>query len=54
MRDYGGRGKKDIVTIHHIICKGTIDEDVLDALENKDTTQKRLIDAVKADLEVQK
>ncbi len=48
------QGQKDIVTIHHIICKGTIDEDVLDALENKDTTQKRLIDAVKADLEVQK
>ncbi len=48
------QGQKDIVTIHHIICKDTIDEDVLDALENKDTTQKRLIDAVKADLEVQK
>lgn len=48
------QGQKDIVTIHHIICKGTIDEDVLDALENKGTTQKRLIDAVKADLEVQK
>lgn len=44
------QGQKNVVTIHHIVCKDTIDEDVLSALEHKDTTQNRLIDAVKAQL----
>jgi len=44
------QGQKDIVTIHHIITKGTVDEDVMAALEQKDMTQERLISAVKARL----
>lgn len=40
-----------MVVIHHIICKGTIDEDVMKALENKNKTQSALIDAVKAKLQ---
>lgn len=40
------------VVIHHIITAGTIDEQILKALESKDKTQAALIDAVKAQLEV--
>ena len=40
------------VVIHHIITAGTIDEQILKALEGKDRTQTALIDAVKAQLEV--
>ena len=36
--------------VQHIITKGSIDERVLKALQEKDTTQKNLIEAVKADL----
>ncbi len=42
------QGQKNTVTIQHIIIKGTIDEDVLLALENKDVTQEALLNAVKA------
>jgi SNF2 family DNA or RNA helicase len=42
------QGQKDTVTIHHIITKGTVDEDVLAALASKDVTQEKLIAAVKA------
>lgn len=42
------QGQKDTVVIHHIITKGTIDEDVMNALKRKDRTQTALIDAVKA------
>ncbi len=42
------QGQKDTVVIHHIITKGTIDEDVMRALERKDKTQTALIEAVKA------
>ncbi len=44
------QGQKNTVTIHHIICKNTVDEDVLSALANKDVTQEKLIAAVKARL----
>lgn len=44
------QGQKQTVVIQHIVTKGTIDEDVLKAIERKDTCQKRLIDAVKARL----
>ena len=44
------QGQKDTVVIHHIITKGTIDEDVMRALKRKDKTQTALIDAVKANL----
>jgi SNF2 family DNA or RNA helicase len=42
------QGQKDTVIIHHIITQGTIDEDVMRALERKDKTQTALIEAVKA------
>lgn len=45
------QGQKQVVTIHHIICKDTVDEDVVDALEHKDVTQEKLINAVKARME---
>ncbi|MBS6611569.1 MAG: hypothetical protein KH288_08450 [Peptoniphilus harei] len=45
------QGQKETVVIHHILAKGTIDEDVMKALENKNKTQAALIDAVKANLE---
>ena len=44
------QGQKQTVTIHHIVTKGTVDEDVLHALANKDVTQEKLIAAVKARL----
>ncbi len=44
------QGQKDTVVIHHIIAKGTIDVDVMRALNRKDKTQTALIDAVKANL----
>jgi SNF2 family DNA or RNA helicase len=44
------QGQKDTVVIHHIITKGTIDEQVMKALQKKDKTQSALIDAVKAQI----
>lgn len=44
------QGQSEVVTIHHIICKDTVDEDVMAALEQKDVTQERLIAAVRARL----
>jgi SNF2 family DNA or RNA helicase len=44
------QGQKQTVVIHHIVSKGTIDENVMKALERKDKTQSALIDAVKANL----
>lgn len=46
------QGQKDTVVVHHIITKGTIDEDVMKALSKKEKTQTALINAVKAKLEV--
>jgi len=45
------QGQNETVVIHHIIAKGTIDEDVMRALKRKEKTQTALIDAVKARLE---
>lgn len=45
------QGQKHTVVIHHIVTKGTHDEDVLRALDKKDTRQSALIDAVRARLE---
>lgn len=42
--------KQDTVVVQHIVTAGTIDEDILDALQSKDASQTRLIDAVKARL----
>lgn len=44
------QGQQETVTIHHIITKDTVDEDVLAALASKDMTQEKLIAAVKARL----
>lgn len=48
------QGQKDTVVIHHIIADGTIDNRVLKALQSKEKIQSGLIDAVKAELEVQR
>ena len=42
--------QRDTVTIHHIVCENTVDEDVLNALSSKNVTQEKLIAAVKAQL----
>lgn len=46
------QGQKNAVVIQHIITKGTIDEQILKALQKKNKTQADLIDAVRANLEV--
>ena len=46
-----GQASKTVV-VQHIITKGTIDERIMKALSEKDTTQAALIDAVKADLKI--
>ena len=48
------QGQRNTVTIVHIITEGTIDEQVMRALEKKDKTQAALLDAVKAELEAAK
>lgn len=40
--------ESETVVIQHIVTEGTIDEEILKALENKDAQQERLIEAVKA------
>jgi len=42
------QGQNEAVIIHHIVTAGTIDEDVIKALERKDTGQAALLEAVKA------
>lgn len=42
------QGQKETVIIHHIIAKGTVDEDVMAALSNKEVNQNVLLEAVKA------
>lgn len=44
------QGQKEVVSIHHIITKGTVDEEVMTALDEKDVTQEKLIAAVKANI----
>ena len=39
------------VVVEHIVCKGTIDERIMAALQRKEVTQSSLIDAVKAQLD---
>lgn len=48
------QGQTDTVIIHHIIAKGTIDENVMKALRQKEKTQNALIDAVKVNLKVKR
>lgn len=42
------QGQKETVVIHHIVTKGTVDEQVMRALEEKSAGQEALINAVKA------
>ncbi len=42
----------ETVVVQHIITRGTIDEQIMKALSEKDTAQAALIDAVKADLKI--
>ncbi|CAI3673305.1 DEAD/DEAH box helicase [Clostridium neonatale] len=41
------QGQKETVVIHHIICSGTIDEQVIKVIEKKQIGQNELINAVK-------
>lgn len=41
------QGQKQNVIIHHIIAKGTVDEDVMKAIKNKNIRQEELLRAVK-------
>lgn len=45
------QGQEQSVIIHHIICQDTIDERVIKALAQKDTTQRSLLDSLKAYLD---
>lgn len=48
------QGQTETVIIHHIIAKDTIDEQVMKALHKKEKTQNALIDAVRANLGVER
>lgn len=45
------QGQKNPVVIHHLMTKSTIDEYILQKLNKKDTSQKELLDAVKATID---
>jgi len=42
------QGQKNTVVVHHLVAKGTVDEDVMQVLKNKETGQEALLQAVKA------
>jgi SNF2 family DNA or RNA helicase len=42
------QGQKETVVVHHIVCKGTIDEQVMVALDKKKVGQAALLNAIKA------
>jgi len=48
------QGQTEPVRIYHLIMKNTMDEEVLKALSEKDTTQERLLAALKARIEKEK
>lgn len=45
------QGQTEKVIIHRLVVRGSVDENVIAALESKDTTQNRLIEALKARIE---
>lgn len=47
------QGQEHPVFIHHLIAEGTVDEDVMKALENKEVGQEALLQAMKARIERQ-
>lgn len=48
------QGQKETVMIYRLIAKGTVDEEVIKRLEDKDVKQESLMSAVKARIEVYK
>ena len=44
------QGQRNTVIIHHIICRGTVDERVMEALRRKEGIQDALMEAVKAEV----
>ena len=44
------QGQNETVIIHHIVTKGTIDEQIIKSLDKKEKVQSDLMDAVKANL----
>lgn len=48
------QGQTKNVIVHHLITKGTVDEEVMRALERKETGQAALLEAVKARIGVRK
>ena len=44
------QGQRNMVIIHHIICRGTVDEKVMEALRRKEGIQDALMEAVKAEV----
>lgn len=46
------QGQKQKVLIHHLVVKGTHDEDAISNLRDKDGSQQRLIEALKARLKL--
>lgn len=45
------QGQTEKVIVHHLIVEGSVDQDVMDALEDKGATQDRLMNALKARIE---
>jgi len=45
------QGQKETVIVHHLVTKGTVDEDVMKALDKKEVNQEALLKAVKARIE---
>ncbi|SDB96740.1 SNF2-related protein [Shouchella lonarensis] len=45
------QGQKQTVVVHHLVTQGTIDQDIMTALDRKANGQNALLDAVKARLE---
>ena len=42
------QGQKDTVIVHHLVSRGTRDEDVMKALDHKDQAQQYVLDSLKA------
>ena len=42
------QGQTDKVIIHHLVCAGTRDEDVMQALQRKDDVQNWVMESLKA------
>lgn len=42
------QGQKETVFIHHLVTDGCIDEAVIETLEDKNATQDKLLNALKA------